>query len=96
MTTFWCCEKGDMNWFIQTAQPGEMFTYYSGYLYETLLGKALGSEIYKLAVKGVVYLVRKRSDKYLGFDYIIIKASKTPIISLVPLTSEKLAELGRV
>lgn len=96
MTTFWCCEKGDLNWFLKNAIPGQMFIYYKGYMYDSLLGKALGSEIYKLAIKGLVYLVQKRSSDYRGFNYYLIKASKPPIISLVPLTDEKLAELGKV
>lgn len=96
MTTFWCCEKGDINVFLQTASPHEMFLYYSGYLYDNLLGRALGKEIYNFAIKGKVYLVQKRSAKYLGYDYFMIKASKQPVISLVPFTEQKLMEMGKV
>lgn len=96
MNHFWCSDKKDLNMFIQTAMPNDMFIYYRGYLNETLLGRAFGKEIYDLAVKGLGYLVRKRSREYIGFDYFFIKASKRPNLKLVPLSDEKLAELDRV
>lgn len=96
MTTFWCCEREEYNLFLKQATPNSLFNYYSGYLYDNVLGRALGKEIYKLAIAGKVYLVQRRSVNFPGYDYFMIKASKQPVISLVPFTEQKLAELGKV
>lgn len=95
ITSCWCCDIKDLNYFVANALPNEKFIYYSGYLEEHLLGRALGKDIYNMAVKGLVYLVRSRSARYIGFDYYMIKASKKPVIKLVPFTEAKLAEMGR-
>lgn len=96
MTTYWCCEKNDITMFLEQSQPNQMFNYYSGYIQDHLVGRALRTEIYKLATKGLVYLVQRRSFNYMGFDYIMIKASKKPVIQLVPFSDTKLAELEKV
>lgn len=96
MNDFYCCEKNDFTMFLETSAPNSRFIYFKGYLHEPLVGRALGKEIYRLAKKGVIYLVRRRSYEYIGFEYIAIKASKKPVLSLVPFSDEKLAELGKV
>lgn len=95
METYFCAEKEEINRFIQGAKPMDKFIYYSGYLYTHLLGRALGAEIYEYASRGLVYLVQQRSASYIGFDYIMIKASRPPKRSLLPFNKEKVAELER-
>lgn len=91
--TYWCCELSDINKFIQEAQPGQKLVYFKGYLYETLLGRSIQSIVYKYATKGLVYLFQKKTVGIVyGYDYIMVKASKKPVITLVPLSDEKIAE----
>ena len=96
MSSFYCAEKEELNLFLKEARPLTKFVYYSGYLDSHLLGRALAGEIYEKATKGIVYLVRQRSVAHQGFDYICIKASKPPVIKLVPLSDEKKTELAKV
>jgi hypothetical protein len=81
--------------FLEKSAPNQRFIYYSGYIFETLSGRVLGKEIYLLAQKGLVYLAQKKSIQYYGYDYFIIKASKRPIIKLIPFSDTKLAEQKR-
>ena len=95
----WCCELSDFNNFILSAKPNSKFIYLtSSHRDESLLSKEIGKMAYNYATKGLVYLTQTRSKKgHYYFDYYMIKASKTPVFSLVPLpiTEDKTLALIR-
>lgn len=90
----WCCEIPDLHEFMFEAKPGERFTYFIGFtLTETLISKQLRKLVYSYAVKGLVYIFQPRfkMDPTL-FEFICIKASSPPVLSLLPYSEEKLSQ----
>jgi len=83
----------DIITFLRNARPGDRYCYATAYnLVDTLLTREIQKETYGLATRGLVYLVQRRVDRMGLFDYFIIKASKSPITSLIPYSEEKLKE----
>jgi hypothetical protein len=83
----WVAEIPDIHKFIIVAKPNDRFSYYIGQdLSDSIMSRKVATMIYDYAVKGIVYLVRKRykNDRSL-FEYIAIKASSPPNKKLVPL-----------
>jgi hypothetical protein len=83
----WVAEIPDMHKFLVVAKPNDTFTYFIGHdLSDSIMSRKIANITYNYAVKGMVYLVRKRykNDKSL-FEYIAIKASSPPSKKLVPL-----------
>lgn len=93
--TQWYCELSELQKFVDTAKPREMFRYYTGpCIQNSLLAKNIGSVAYDEASRGNIYLVQKRrSDHTPYFDYFAIKASKPPVYRLIPLPVGKISEL---
>ena len=93
--SWFCPEKTEINNFLDRAKPLEKFVYFSGYITGNLTGRALAKEIYEQATKGIIYMVQQRSFSHDGFDYIMVKASKPPVRSLIPFSREKIAEIEK-
>jgi len=63
---------------------------------DSMVAEEIGKMAYDAAVRGYVYLVKKRvMPKHSEFAYYMIKASKTPIFRLVPLSDTKLRERSK-
>lgn len=86
----WCAELSDLKHFISNSRPNDRFKYFTGLnLTTSLLSKELGRIVYSYSVDGKCYLVQMRNKSHFYFDYYMIKASKSPIISLVPFSKEQ-------
>jgi len=92
-----CCEFPILKEWVKNSPPNDKIIYYTGYsATDSIISSEISSYMYKQAVKGVVYLVRRRmvEDRRL-FDYIAIKASPTPVFRLLPLPQDKLEVMYR-
>jgi hypothetical protein len=79
--------------FLRASKPGQMYHYATAYaLTDTILTKAIQTETYRLAVKGMIYLVQAREKSTGLFLYYAVKASKSPRISLLPYSEHQLRE----
>lgn len=85
-----CMDLDELKLFVNTAKPNSMVVYFTGaHLHDTTVSKIVGNFIYDEAVKGRVYLVRRRTLEYPSFfDYMAIKASRYPRVRLVPLPKD--------
>lgn len=84
------CDLDLLKDWVNSAKPMYRFVYHTGYgATDTALSSVISAYIYKQAVRGTVYLVRRRNseDKRL-FDYMAVKASPTPIFRLLPLPQD--------
>jgi len=94
----WCCEIPDFDHFCLTAKPNTRFTYFVGpSIQMSILARTLQKRTYRCAVQGEIYLVQKRFDidRHV-FEYMAIKASRAPVVSLLPYSEEKLAQVRRL
>lgn len=83
-------KQRELELFATTAKPLDQMVYFWGrHLAETIISQEVQKIAYEYATKGLIYLVQKRNelDKY-EFLYIAIKASKPPLIKLVPLSDK--------
>lgn len=85
----WACDIVSFKKFLGTAKPNDKFNYYLGYsLMDSVVAKELQKIAYEQALKGEVYLVQKKVD--LNYtEYIMVKASRPPVLRLVPLASDR-------
>lgn len=93
-----CCEYPLLKEWIANGKPNEKFIYITGYsASDTIVSSEIASYVYKQAVKGSVYLVRRRcSEDRRYFDYIAVKASNPPLKSLLPLPQDQLEQMYRL
>lgn len=89
-----CAELYEIRKFIEFASPNERMLYATcKSLQDSILTKNIANLIYDDAVKGIVYLVQTRNPNDRSFfDYYIIKASKIPVVRLVPYPKDILVD----
>ena len=87
-----CCNVKELKEFVANSTPLSMFTYYTGLtLQENVLAREVAKLVYKYATDGLVYLVQRRQSHF-SFDFLVIKASRPPILQLVPFSDEKVRQ----
>lgn len=97
MMTPWVCDPIDIRRFVDGgAKPRSKLLYYYGFSIssDSLLSGQIGKLAYKASQKGYVYLVQKKIKDH-EYEYYMIKASRYPVIRLVPLSDEKREERYR-
>lgn len=76
--------KRYLKW-IDTAKVQDKYVYYIGNsLSESIIGGVIGKLMMKEAMAGRIYLVQRKIRPY-EYEHIAIKASSTPIKSLLPI-----------
>jgi len=93
-----CCEFPLLKEWIVNGKPNEIFIYLTGYgTSDSIVSSEISSYVYKQAVKGNIYLVRRRcAEDRRYFDYIAVKASPFPVRSLLPLPQDQLEQMYRL
>lgn len=83
----------DFSRWIETAAPNSKKIYHVGFsTCDTTYSYKICSFIYKKSIEGQCYLVQRRIGPH-KFEFIAIRASKPPVVSLLPYSDSKVSEL---